>query len=132
MERDTVRLVDSYDFSVLFPATLHTFLVPLCSSSRAKDTPFISGGEILITAGPIYRLLVFPRKEGFVGISGINVTSPFDTTYTLFAPKKSQLSYLYVVGTRKFCKKLRKPQKRCVNIRRCSTLERFRFFYRQE
>lgn len=127
MERDTVCLADSYDFSVPFPATLRT-RSSLCSSSRAKDTPFISGGEILVAARPIYRLLVFPREEGFTRISRVNVTSSFSTRRTLYLLRKGASSYLYgrrYARARKFYKKLQKPQKHCVNIRRCSTLERF-------
>lgn len=74
VECNTVRFASSYHFSALFPVTLQRFLALLASKRRAPSISMEASrggdGKILIAAGPIYRLLAFPRKEALARLRG--------------------------------------------------------------
>lgn len=92
---------DSHDFSILFPSTLHMFSFALLRERETRHS--FPAARFLSATGPIYRLLVFPRKRKLRGnIWSINATvSLFDATCTLYLlSKRASFFYLYVVGTR--------------------------------
>lgn len=138
VECNTVRFASSYHFSALFPVALQRFfaLSPRESERRAIHFRGSLGtrargddGEILIAAGPIYRLLAFPRKEalarprGRISEAKRRLRRSHDVRF-IYSGRVRALIYTSARKLRP--KKLRQRRRG----RRHRQAEKIRFFYR--